>query len=151
VPLRIRHRSHRRGRRVMSEINVVPYIDVMLVLMVIFMITAPLLTEGVKVELPRADARQVEADARREHFIVHVDRGGRLFTNQDNEPSTPQEVRARAAAVLRHNPGALFFVRGDKDAVYESVVRAMVALQQAGAPNVGLITDPRAAGPGPAR
>lgn len=133
----------------MSEINVVPYIDVMLVLMVIFMITAPLLTEGVKVELPRADARQVEADARRVHFIVHVDKSGRLFTNQDGAPATPREVRARAVAILRNNPGALFFVRGDKEAVYESVVRAMVALQQAGAPNVGLITAPRAAGPSP--
>jgi len=133
----------------MSEINVVPYIDVMLVLMVIFMITAPFLTEGVKVDLPRADARRVEADAQREHFIVHVDRGGRLFTNRDNKPSTPREVRARAAAVLRHNAGALFFVRGDREAAYESVVRAMLALQQAGAPNVGLITHPPAAGPGP--
>lgn len=132
----------------MSEINVVPYIDVMLVLMVIFMITAPLLSEGVKVELPRADARRVEADARREHFIVHVDKSGRLFTNQDGAPATPREVRARAAAVLRNNPGALFFVRGDRETAYESVVRAMVALQQAGAPNVGLITDPGAAGPG---
>jgi len=130
-----------RKKRLMGEINVVPYIDVMLVLLVIFMITAPLLTEGVNIDLPQADAKMVESkdDV---PFVVHVDADGNYFVNQDqDEPASVKQIRAKAAAVLRHKPTTLFLVRGDRSTDYESVVQAMVALQQAGVDNVGLVTQ----------
>ena len=123
----------------MSEINVVPYIDVMLVLLVIFMVTAPLLTEGVKVDLVKADAKPVESE-QQEPVVLTVDRDGNYFI--DKEAKEPDSIRAYAAAVLRRNPKIEFMVRGDKNVAYEFVVNAMVLLQQGGVPSVGLITDP---------
>lgn len=123
----------------MAEINVVPYIDVMLVLLVIFMVTAPLLTEGVKVDLVQADARQIESNEV-EPVVLSIDEQGQYFI--DKEAKQPEAIRAYAAAVLRRNPKVEFMVRGDKDVAYEAVVNAMVLLQQAGVPSVGLITDP---------
>ena len=131
----IRHRK----KKLMAEINVVPYIDVMLVLLVIFMITAPLLTEGVKVDLVQADARTIDSKEL-EPVVVTVDEQGKYFI--DKEAKEPEAIRAYAAAVLRRNPKVEFMVRGDKDVAYEAVVNAMVLLQQAGVPSVGLITDP---------
>ncbi|HCY14315.1 MAG: protein TolR [Arenicellales bacterium] len=132
---------HHRRKRQMSEINVVPYIDVMLVLLVIFMVTAPLLMEGVSVELPKADARPVAEDAR-EPFVVHVDSTGTYFLNDDTEPiANPQEIRIKAEIVLRSSPDTQFLVRGDKNVKYDAVMQAMVLLQQAGVPGVGLATD----------
>ncbi len=131
-------------RRPMSEINVVPYIDVMLVLLVIFMITAPLLTQGVKVDLVEADARPIEEDAKRP-LLVTVDAAGSYHLTYDDDRT--QEVDddglvTKAAAILKHNPGIPVLVKGDRSVVYEHVVGAMVLLQQAGAPSVGLITQP---------
>ena len=127
----------------MSEINVVPYIDVMLVLLVIFMVTAPLLTEGVKVDLPRASAELVETEAV-EPFVLTVDEGGRYYLNDDRTViENPNEVRVKAEAVLRNNPDIPFLVRGDGRAAYQAVIDAISLLQQAGVPNVGLVTrDP---------
>ena len=133
-----------RKKKLMAEINVVPYIDVMLVLLVIFMVTAPLLTQGVKVELPQADADPIPDNDAQEPVVVTVDREGRYFI--DKEAKEPNAVRAYAAAVLRRNPEVKFLVRGDKAAAYESVVGAMVLLQQGGVPSVGLITDPGESG-----
>jgi len=125
----------------MSEINVVPYIDVMLVLLVIFMVTAPLLMEGVQVDLPEVDARPVTEDSS-EPFVVHVDREGVYYLNDNREPVTQlNEIRVKAAAVLRSSPDTQFMVRGDRRVSYDAVVRAMVLLQQAGVPSVGLVTD----------
>ncbi|MDH3689988.1 MAG: protein TolR [Gammaproteobacteria bacterium] len=132
------YRKHRKKR--MSEINVVPYIDVMLVLLVIFMITAPLLTQGVDIDLPSAEATPIEQDET-EPFILRIDRNGDYFVNEDEEVSSPQAVKVKAAAVLRHQPETRFLVYGDESVAYGEVVRAMVALQQAGVPNVGLITE----------
>jgi len=129
----------RRKKKQMSEINVVPYIDVMLVLLVIFMVTAPLLTEGVKVELVKADASQIESE-QQEPVVLTVDRDGNYFI--DKEAKEPDSIRAYAAAVLRRNPKIEFMVRGDRNVAYEFVVNAMVLLQQGGVPSVGLITDP---------
>lgn len=123
----------------MSEINVVPYIDVMLVLLVIFMVTAPLLTEGVKVDLVKADASQIESKPQ-EPVVLTVDRDGNYFI--DKEAKEPDSIRAYAAAVLRRNPKIEFMVRGDRNVAFEFVVNAMVLLQQGGVPSVGLITDP---------
>jgi biopolymer transport protein TolR len=128
----------------MAEINVVPYIDVMLVLLVIFMITAPLLTEGVKVELPQADANPLQEDAQRP-IVFTVDKAGQYYVTYDDDKSVPleqDELLQKAAALIRHNPRAPVLVKGDKDVVYAQVVRLMVLLQQAGATSVGLLTDP---------
>ena len=132
---------HHRKKRQMSEINVVPYIDVMLVLLVIFMVTAPLLMEGVQVDLPDVDARPVTEDSS-EPFVVHVDNKGNYFLNDSTSAiSQLNEIRIKAAAVLRSNPETQFMVRGDRNVSYDAVVKAMVSLQQAGVPSVGLVTD----------
>lgn len=137
------NRQYRRQKRKpMSEINVVPYIDVMLVLLVIFMTTAPLLTEGVDVNLPQASAQVVEEEQNIEKFIVSVDATGALFANEDEQASTPEQIRAKAAAVLKYQPKTPFYVKGDASVAYEKVIQAMVMLQAAGVPSVGLVTQP---------
>lgn len=131
-------------RRPIAEINVVPYIDVMLVLLVIFMITAPLLTQGVKVDLVEADARPIEEDAKRP-LLVSVDKTGLLYLTYDDDKTeqlAPDELQLKAAAILTHNPGIPVLVKGDREVAYRNVVEAMVLLQAAGAPSVGLITQP---------
>lgn len=131
----------RRHKRQMSEINVVPYIDVMLVLLVIFMVTAPLLMEGVSVELPQANAKAV-SEKSTEPFVVHVDKNEQYFINDDPDPiGTLQEIRVKADIVMRNSPETEFLVRADKSVRYDAVVQAMVLLQQAGVPGVGLVTD----------
>ena len=128
----------------MAEINVVPYIDVMLVLLVIFMITAPLLTEGVKVELPQADANPMDADAQRP-IVFTVDAAGRYFVTYDDDKSVPvdeEQLLLKASALIKHNPKAPVLVKGDRNVVYDQVIRLMVLLQEAGASSVGMLTDP---------
>jgi biopolymer transport protein TolR len=135
---------NRKRRPPMSEINVVPYIDVMLVLLVIFMITAPLLTQGVKVELPQADAEPLQ-DQEREPVVVTVDRAGSLYIDigsGKNQPVDADTLQQRVGALLRQQPTTQILVRGDRDVDYGRVVEAMVLLQDAGAPGIGLITEP---------
>jgi biopolymer transport protein TolR len=132
-------------RRMMSEINVVPYIDVMLVLLIIFMITAPLLTQGVEVRLPTAAAEPLPQDPDVTPVVLTVDAQGRFFLSVAEAPEAPLEptvVQATVAAVLRHRPNTPVVVRGDRAAEYGHVVRGMVLLQRAGVPNVGLMTEP---------
>ncbi|NNM62779.1 MAG: protein TolR [Steroidobacteraceae bacterium] len=141
--------ARQRRRKMMSEINVVPYIDVMLVLLIIFMITAPLLKQGVKVDLPAAAARPIDQRflERHEPLILTVDALGRLYVNIGHEAGRPLSddvVRARTAAVLRRDPLTPILVKADKTVPYGTVVRAMVLLQSAGAAKVGLLTDPSA-------
>ena len=138
--------GHRR-RRPMSEINVVPYIDVMLVLLIIFMVTAPLLTQGVKVELPQAAAEAIDPSELQDRppIVLSVDRDGRLYLNQGVAPETPLDdtlLEARVAALLRRAPGVPVFVKGDRAVPYGRVVEAMTLLQRAGATRVGFITEP---------
>ncbi len=131
-------------KRPIAEINVVPYIDVMLVMLVIFMITAPLLTQGVKVDLPAAAAQPIE-EADKEPLVVTVDAGGSMYLNVGDAPETAiaaEGLVQTMAAVLRRQPRKTVLVRGDHAAEYGMVVSAMVLLQQAGVPNVGLVTDP---------
>ena len=131
----------RRPRKQMSEINVVPYIDVMLVLLVIFMVTAPLLMEGVKVELPQASALPISEESI-EPFVIHVDSNEQYFINDDPLPvKSAKEIRIKANIVLRASPDTEFLIRADKDVKYDTVVKAMVLLQKAGVSGVGLITD----------
>jgi biopolymer transport protein TolR len=131
-------------KRPMAEINVVPYIDVMLVMLVIFMITAPLLTQGVKVDLPEASAEPMPPEEQ-EPLVVNVDAAGTLYLNIADDPSKPisgEDLKLRVAAVLRRRQDQSVLVRGDHAADYGSVVAAMVLLQQAGVPSVGLVTEP---------
>ncbi|HWK73984.1 MAG TPA: protein TolR [Povalibacter sp.] len=137
----------RRGKRLMAEINVVPYIDVMLVLLIIFMITAPLLTQGIKVDLPKAGAEPLPEDVVREHkpLILSVDKSGAFYLNigQDEESSIDDStVVERVATVLRREPKTPVLVKADQTVPYGRVVTGMVLLQQAGAEKVGFITDP---------
>ncbi len=131
------------SRRPMAEINVVPYIDVMLVLLVIFMITAPLLTQGVKVDLPQADAEALPPEAD-DPVVVSVNAKGEMFIDigeGKNDPVEPEILMTRVAAVLKYRPKTPIMVRGDRSVDYGRVIEAMVMIQQAGAPNVGLITE----------
>ncbi len=131
-------------RRPMSEINVVPYIDVMLVLLVIFMVTAPLITQGVKVELPEADAEVIAGEAS-EPVVITVDQFGDLYLDlgeNKNEPVDPETLIVRISAVLKYKPETPIMVKGDRTVDYGRVVEAMVLAQAAGAPSVGLITVP---------
>jgi len=136
-----------RRRRLMAEINVVPYIDVMLVLLIIFMITAPLLKEGVKVDLPTAAAKPIDADLLKNHqpLILTIDARGRMYINfgqNQDQPTSEETVASRTAALLRRDPQTPVLVKADTTVPYGTVVRAMVLLQQAGATKVGFLTDP---------
>jgi biopolymer transport protein TolR len=136
-----------RRRKLMGEINVVPYIDVMLVLLVIFMITAPLLKEGVKVDLPDAGAKPIDPGFMDKHppLIVTIDSSARLYINfgpNPDKPASDDTVSARTAALLRRDPQTPILVRADTTVPYGTVVRAMVLLQHAGAAKVGFLTDP---------
>jgi len=139
--------TRRPRRRLMAEINVVPYIDVMLVLLIIFMITAPLLTEGIKVELPKAAAEPIDAGAVNniEPLVLSVDARGRLYLNVGANPQQPLDdatVLARATAALRRAPQRVVLVKGDHAVDYGRIVAAMVMLQQAGATKLGFLTEP---------
>ncbi len=132
----------RKKRRPMSEINVVPYIDVMLVLLIIFMVTAPMLMQGVKVELPEASADPVE-NQDSEPLIVSVDENGQLFLNlgQEEQVLSLPTIKDRVSKVLRRDKDKPVLVWGDARVPYGEVVTVMVALQEAGAPSVGLVTE----------
>jgi len=136
-------RIQRKKRKLNAEINVVPYIDVMMVLLVIFMITAPMLTQGVDVELPKVGGEPVDSKDQ-EPLIVTVDSQGRYFIDVGGDPLKPtglDQVADRVAKILLSNPGKMILVRGDRKVEYQKVVELMAALQGAGAPNVGLVTE----------
>ena len=129
-------------RKLVAEINVVPYIDVMLVLLIIFMVTAPMLMQGVQVNLPEASADPVE-NQDSEPVIVSVDAAGQLFLNlgQEDQVLALATIKDRVAAVMRRSPEKPVLVWGDRAVPYGDVVTVMVALQEAGAPSVGLVTE----------
>ena len=134
-----------RGRRLMGEINVVPYIDVMLVLLIIFMITAPLLTQGVKVNLPKAHAEPLPANSAKDPVILSVDERGRLYLNIASDPHAALDsdtVQAQVSDALQKDPERAVVVKADKSVSYGVVMQAMVLLQSAGASKVGMATDP---------
>jgi len=135
--------AQRRRRRPMAEINVVPYIDVMLVLLVIFMITAPLLTQGVKVDLPQADAEPLPAEAD-DPVVVSVNAAGEFFIDIGEGKDQPIEsdvLVTRIAALLKYKPKTPIMVKGDKNVDYGRIMEAMVLIQAGGAPTVGLIAE----------
>ncbi len=131
-------------RRPVAEINVIPYIDVSLVLLIIFMITTPLLQSGIEVNLPQAQAKTVQSD-NTPPVIVSVDAEGRYFLNTtgtDNETVDADDLVVKVAAIIRHKPNVKVLVRGDSSVNYGKIVIVMAALKQAGVPDVGLMTRP---------
>ncbi|SEL63780.1 Cell division and transport-associated protein TolR [Colwellia chukchiensis] len=131
-------------RRKVAEINVVPYIDVMLVLLIIFMVTAPLITQGVKVDLPQADAEPLSKDMK-PPLVASVDVDGNYYLavgDSRNEPMSAEEVATLVAAHLKLEPDTPVVVNGDGAVSYDAVIQLMVMLQKmAGVPSVGLMTD----------
>jgi len=141
--------AYKGRRRPMSEINVVPYIDVMLVLLVIFMITAPLLNLGVEVELPKADAEPLDTEQNDEPLVITVLQNGDLYLNAggDLDGTTSglidaETLVATVSAIVRRNPDIQVLVGGDERVDYGQVYNAMVLLQKAGVTKVGLMSDP---------
>jgi len=137
----------RQRRRPMAEINVVPYIDVMLVLLIIFMITAPLLNLGVEIELPESAAEPLESEATESVVLVTVTGNGDLYLNIDGKAELidSESLINNMAAFVRRNPQLEVLVGGDRSASYGQVYEVMVYLQQAGVRKVGLMSDPPAA------
>lgn len=133
-------------RKLMAEINVVPYIDVMLVLLIIFMVTAPMLSQGVEVELPDAAAEPLEQDQQNaEPLILSVDAAGSYYLNvgdDEESPREPAQILQLAQTVLSKKPNVPVLVKADENVPYGRVISGMVLLQQAGAKKVGFLTDP---------
>lgn len=133
----------RQRKKLNAEMNVVPYVDVMLVLLVIFMTTAPLLLQGVEVDLPEATAKVIPQKAE-PPMVVSIDKNGNYYLNIADQPKRPLESNTlliRVAAELKRSPKRALLVKGDKNVDYGKVVQAMALLQQAGASSVGLMTD----------
>jgi len=132
-------------RKLMAEINVVPYIDVMLVLLVIFMVTAPMLTQGIKVDLPKAGAEPIEDVPDHRPVVLSVDAAGNLYLDigdDEDKPISGADVVKRVGIVIRNKPDSPVLIKADRAVPYGNVVGAMVLLQRAGADSVGFVTDP---------
>ena len=135
--------SRQKRRKPIADINVVPYIDVMLVLLIVFMVTAPLLMQGVKVELPKAAALPVGKQSD-EPLIVSVKADGSYYINLGKDQEKSQSlgvVQDKVSKIMRRKPKTTVLVWGDKSVAYGEVVKLMTALQAAGAPSVGLVTE----------
>jgi biopolymer transport protein TolR len=136
----------RRRRRPISEMNVVPYIDVMLVLLIIFMATASVIAQGVNVDLPQAEAQTLETEEQ-DIMIVSIDKDGLYYLNVGDNPDTAlggNEIAAIVRTRLQMDPSVPIVVNGDRSISYEKVIEMMVLLQNSGASSVGLMTDPNA-------
>ena len=139
--------ARQRKRRLMGTINVVPYIDVMLVLLIIFMITAPLLQQGVTVDLPNADAAPLDQELLEDNepLILSIDRDGRFYLNLGEDPEAPvdeQTVLTTAAAVVRRNADTPVVVKADEAVPHGRVMTGYVLLQRAGVARLGILADP---------
>jgi biopolymer transport protein TolR len=133
----------RKRRKLKAEINVVPYIDVMLVLLIIFMVTAPLLHLGVDIQLPQAAAKAVQADA--QPIVVSVDKDGNYYLTLGTAPREPIDADSlvkKVSAFVRQNPQAPVLIGGDDRVDYGKIYQVMVLLQQSGVPKVGLMSQP---------
>ena len=138
-------KNKRTKRKLVAEINVVPYIDVMLVLLVVFMITAPLLMQGVKVELPAANSAPLDKQ-KQDPLIISIKSDGTYWIDENgtNIANSLSFIKDRVAKVLRQKPNTPVLVWGDTAVDYGSIVDLMSQLQIAGAPSVGLVTEPSA-------
>ncbi|MBF0369191.1 MAG: protein TolR [Magnetococcales bacterium] len=124
--------------RVMGEINVTPLVDIMLVLLIIFMVAAPLMTQGVEVDLPDAEAKPLPSEV--EPLVVSVKRDGSTYIEE--RPVSAQELAAKIKLIRGNNPNLLVYVRGDDQVSYGTIMTVMSQLQQAGVDKVGLVTEP---------
>lgn len=137
--------SRARKMRLMGEINVVPYIDVMLVLLIIFMITTPLLTQGIQVELPKAGAEPLDPTQGADPLVLSVDADGKFYLNvgdDEDSPVDPERIVKLTSVVLERSPETPVLLKADYRVPYGYVVSAMVLLQQGGARKIGFLTDP---------
>ncbi|GAA4081841.1 protein TolR [Zhongshania borealis] len=137
--------SRRNKRKPMSDINVVPYIDVMLVLLIVFMVTAPMLVQGVQVELPQASTEPVPPTDD-DPIVVSVDKQGKYYVtlgdpSKQGEPAELADIGDKISKILRNKPQTPVMVKGDGAVDYSAVVAAMAVLQGAGATSIGLITE----------
>lgn len=131
--------GNREGRnRAMSEINVTPFVDVMLVLLIIFMVTAPMMQQGVQVNLPKTQAKNLAAD--QETVVVSVDRAGRIFIN--NTEATHDDLVARLTAIFETREKKEVFLKADQDVPYGAVVKTMAEIKAAGIERLGMMTEP---------
>ncbi len=133
----------RRRKRPLAEINVVPYIDVMLVLLIIFMITAPLLSQGIKIDLPEVAAETLPADTK-DPLVISIDKAGNYYMNygdKQDRPVAAQTMVNRVAALLKHRQRLPVLVKGDRHVAYGHIAEVMALLQNAGVDRVSLVTD----------
>ncbi|WP_133407260.1 protein TolR [Parashewanella tropica] len=134
----------RKRRRPVAEINVVPYIDVMLVLLIIFMVTAPIVTQGVKVDLPSAQSEPLPAEGK-PPLVASIDSVGDYFLNDGDgpasSPKTLEQISIEVAAIIQLEPERPVVVKADRNIPYDRVIQLMVSLQAAGVPSVGLMTE----------
>jgi len=136
-------RRNRRGRRAMADMNVVPYIDVMLVLLVIFMVTAPMMQSGVELDLPNADTTPLVNNSGSSAVIISVNDSGEYFVG-DSEALSREELSTLVVAELASSKSKPVYIRADKEVAYGFLMQAMSTAQQAGATNIGLMADPDA-------
>ncbi len=137
--------ARRKKRRLKAEINVVPYIDVMLVLLIIFMVTAPLLNLGVDIDLPQSDAKSITE--KKDPIVVSVSADGTYYLAEkagDNEPIDADALESRVREIVSGNPQQAVYIAGDAAANYQQVMNAMVLLQRAGVEKVGMMSQPTA-------
>ncbi len=135
---------YRESKRPMAEINVVPYIDVMLVLLVIFMITAPLITQGINVELPEANSDPIDLE-RQDPIVITVQEDGSYYMDlgeYKEKAATLEEVESNLAKIMRNKPETPVLVSGDKEVKYAAVINLMASLQSSGVINLALLTEP---------
>ena len=136
----MKYRSSYKKKEVICDINVVPYIDVMLVLLVIFMVTAPLLSQGVRVELPTAKT-EVLPENPRPPLVVSVDAMGRFYLDQSKTPLEADALALALQAAVEKEPDRTVLIRGDRHIDYGRMMEAMVLLKQAGVSKIGLMTE----------
>ena len=136
-------RRNRGGRKAMAEMNVVPYIDVMLVLLVIFMVTAPMMQTGVELNLPSADTTPIVNESGNSALIISVDESGQYFID-DSEALNLEGLSERVNSELKGVTTRPIYIRADKEVAYGFLMQAMAVAQQAGATNIGLMADPDA-------
>ncbi len=136
----MKHQSHYKKQQVICDINVVPYIDVMLVLLVIFMVTAPLLSQGVRVELPIAKSEPLP-EYQRPPLVVSVDAQGYLYLDQSKTSLEASALALQLREALKQEPDRMVLIRGDKHIDYGRMMEAMVLLKQAGVSKLGLMTE----------
>ena len=126
------------GDGYMSEINVTPFVDVMLVLLIIFMVTAPMMMQGLDVDLPQVTAKSL--DTKEEHLIITIDRANQIFINDFQTDLDGLQVKLIKILEGRTDPEVV--LKADKDITYGTVARVMAAIRNAGVENVGLVTEP---------